>query len=107
MTGTGQSYPSALLSEDGTKFNARVACRKTVEMPQAKAIFFKAEGCETRLEAMNRFFTEIGRTVLARWKEQNFALARFPEIAQAVLEEHPPAKQIELSSLIRGVFARR
>ncbi len=26
---------------------------------------------------------------------------RFPEIAQAVLEEHPPAKQIELSSLIQ------
>ena len=50
---------------------------------------------------MDRFFTELGRTVLARWKKENFALARFPEIAQAVLEERPPAQEVNLARLMR------
>lgn len=50
---------------------------------------------------MNHFFAELGRTVLARWKTQNFSLARFPEIAQAVLEERPPAKNVDLPGLVK------
>ena len=50
---------------------------------------------------MNQFFAELGRTVLAQWKAQNFSLASFPEIAQGVLEERPPAKHVDLSALVR------
>jgi hypothetical protein len=50
---------------------------------------------------MDQFFTELGRTVLARWKKANFALARFPEIASAALNEQPPASSVDLSALIR------
>jgi len=53
---------------------------------------------------MNQFFLDLGRTVLARWKAQNFALARFPEIAQAMLEERPPAKHVDLSALVKEVL---
>ena len=35
---------------------------------------------------MDAFFQEIGRTVLERWKQENFSLEAFPEIAQAALE---------------------
>ena len=34
---------------------------------------------------MHSFFTELGRSVRARWLAQNFSLAAFPEIAQAAL----------------------
>src|SRR5258708_39821316 len=50
---------------------------------------------------MDHFFTEIGRTVLTRWKKANFSLGAFPEIACAVLNEEPPARNVDLSSLIR------
>ena len=50
---------------------------------------------------MDQFFTELGRTVLARWKAQNFSLGRFPEIARDALEERPPAKHVNLASLIK------
>lgn len=50
---------------------------------------------------MNDFFTELGRTVAARWQQQNFSLARFPEIACAALEERPPSENVELSELMR------
>jgi hypothetical protein len=50
---------------------------------------------------MDQFFTELGRTVLARWKEQNFALAPFPEIARVALEERPPARHVDVPLLVR------
>src|SRR6185436_6293659 len=50
---------------------------------------------------MDQFFTELGRTVLARWKAQNFSLGRFPEIARDALEERPPAKHVNLASLMK------
>ena len=50
---------------------------------------------------MDSFFTELGRTILARWKEQNFSLALFPEITRVALEERPPSQNVELSGLIR------
>ena len=30
---------------------------------------------------MDSYFTELGRTVLARWQAQNFSLAAFPSTA--------------------------
>lgn len=50
---------------------------------------------------MNPFFAEVGRTVSARWKAQNFSLARFPEIAQSVLEARPPAQHVEVAALVQ------
>ncbi len=51
--------------------------------------------------SMDQFFKELGRTVLARWKEQNFSLARFPEIAKGALDEQPPSENVDLAALIR------
>ena len=50
---------------------------------------------------MNAFFTELGRTVQARWKARNFSLAAFPEIACAALEARPPAEHVDVAALIR------
>ena len=50
---------------------------------------------------MNLFFSELGHTVAARWQARNFLPAAFPEIAQAALEERPPARQIDLAALVR------
>lgn len=50
---------------------------------------------------MDRFFTELGQTVLSRWKQTNFSLAEFPKIASRVLTERPPAKHVDLAALIR------
>ena len=49
---------------------------------------------------MNSFFQELGRTVLERWKQENFALATFPEIARAALDERPPAREVDLAALM-------
>ncbi len=51
---------------------------------------------------MDSFFTQLGRTVSARWQAANFSLERFPEIACAALEERPPAENVELSALLRA-----
>ena len=51
---------------------------------------------------MNPFFAELGRTVLARWKAQNFSPAHFPEIARSTLEERPPAENVDLAALIKA-----
>jgi hypothetical protein len=53
------------------------------------------------IPAMNAFFTELGRTVLARWKKENFSLPAFPEIAKTALEKRPPAKHVDLAALVR------
>ena len=50
---------------------------------------------------MNQFFAELGGRVLAGWKAQNFSLARFPEIAQGVLEDRPPAQHVDLAALVK------
>ncbi|HEX8310315.1 MAG TPA: hypothetical protein VF614_03285 [Chthoniobacteraceae bacterium] len=47
------------------------------------------------------FFTELGRTVFARWKAENFSHSRFSEIAVAALEERPPAEHVSVADLIR------
>jgi hypothetical protein len=50
---------------------------------------------------MNAFFTELGRTVRARWQAENFSLAAFPEIARTALEENSPAGNVDLAALVR------
>jgi hypothetical protein len=51
---------------------------------------------------MDRFFTELGRTVSDRWKKENFSLDRFPEIACEALKERPPSEQVDLTGLVKG-----
>src|SRR5215217_2704090 len=50
---------------------------------------------------MQTFFNELGRTVLERWKRENFSLGKFPELACAALDERPPAEQVDLATLMR------
>lgn len=50
---------------------------------------------------MDSFFTGLGRTVLARWKQQNFSLALFPEIAREVVEDRAPFRNVDLPALVR------
>src|SRR3954469_23569299 len=50
---------------------------------------------------MDAFFKELGDAVQERWKRENFALAMFPEIARAALEERPPARHVDLGALMR------
>src|SRR3954471_14021917 len=50
---------------------------------------------------MQTFFDEIGKSVLGRWKRENFSLVKFPQIACAALDERPPAKEVDLAALIR------
>jgi hypothetical protein len=50
---------------------------------------------------MDAFFKELGDAVRERWKRENFALAAFPEIARAALEERPPARHVDLAALMR------
>ncbi len=55
-----------------------------------------AEGCR-----MDSFFKELGHTVLQRWKQTNFSLEAFPEIARVALDERSPAEHVDLAELVR------
>lgn len=50
---------------------------------------------------MDAFFDGLGRTVLERWKRENFSLAKFPKIASAALDERSPAGHVGLSAFVR------
>lgn len=50
---------------------------------------------------MDAFFTELGRSVLARWKAENFSLAAFPEIARSALAGQPPSENVVFPELVR------
>ena len=50
---------------------------------------------------MDSFFTLLGRTVLDRWKAENFSPVRFPDIAVAAFAESPPAQHVDVAALIR------
>ena len=50
---------------------------------------------------MDHFFTDLGQTVLARWKAANFSPAFFPDIACRAFEERPPAEHVDVAGLIR------
>jgi hypothetical protein len=55
---------------------------------------------------MDPFFEELGRTVLERWKRDNFSLVKFPEIARSALDQRPPAGQVSLPALMRDFLLR-
>ena len=50
---------------------------------------------------MQPLFKKLGDTVLERWKRENFSLAKFPDIARAALDAHPPASKVKLPALMR------
>ena len=50
---------------------------------------------------MDAFFKELGRTVLERWKRENFSLVKFPKIARSALDESSPAEHVDLPTLMR------
>ncbi|MEX1010156.1 MAG: hypothetical protein WEC72_02310 [Chthoniobacterales bacterium] len=50
---------------------------------------------------MDTFFVDLGRRVRERWQAVDFSLAAFPSLAQAALEENPPATQVDLADLMR------
>jgi len=49
---------------------------------------------------MNPYFEKLGRTVLERWREQNFSLEVFPELARSAIDESPPSQEVDLEELI-------
>ena len=50
---------------------------------------------------MHPFFQELGRHVLARWKQRNFSLTAFPSIAREALLERNPSEALDVSELLR------
>ena len=50
---------------------------------------------------MDPFFTELGQNVYDRWKQENFNLSAFPQIAEEALLENPPSDSVDLGSLIQ------
>ena len=50
---------------------------------------------------MNAFFQDLGRTVLTRWKRENFSLEVFPALAADALAERLPSEHVALSELMR------
>lgn len=49
---------------------------------------------------MHPFWKSLGDAVLSQWKRENFSLEKFPAIATAALAKHPPAKHVDLASLV-------
>lgn len=49
---------------------------------------------------MNSYFEKLGRTVLERWRKQNFSLEAFPELARVAIDEAPPSKNVGLEEMI-------
>ena len=51
---------------------------------------------------MDAFFVDLGRRVRERWQAADFSLAAFPGLAQAALEENPPATAVDVKALTRS-----
>ncbi len=54
---------------------------------------------------MNSYFEKLGQTVLERWREQNFSLEAFPELARIAIDEAPPSENVDLEELIHEFLA--
>jgi hypothetical protein len=50
---------------------------------------------------MDAFFSELGGKVLERWKQENFSLEKFPEIARLAIEERLPSEHVDFSAFIQ------
>lgn len=51
---------------------------------------------------MHAFFDNLGRTVLERWKAQNFSHEAFSKTALQALQEAPPSELVDVPELVRG-----
>ena len=51
---------------------------------------------------MDPFFKNLGESVYAQWKKENFDLTVFPEIARKSLEKSNPSCHVDLQDLIHG-----
>lgn len=49
---------------------------------------------------MNSYFEKLGRTVLERWRQQNFSLEAFPELARIAIDESPPSENVDLEEMV-------
>jgi len=54
---------------------------------------------------MNSYFEKLGRTVLERWRQQNFSLEAFPELARIAIDEAPPSENVDLEEMIHEFLA--
>lgn len=54
---------------------------------------------------MNPYFEKLGRTVLERWRQQNFSLEVFPELARLAIDEAPPSENVDLEEMIQEFLA--
>jgi hypothetical protein len=54
---------------------------------------------------MNSYFEKLGRTVLERWRQQNFSLEAFPELAGIAIDEAPPSENVDLEEMIHEFLA--
>ena len=54
---------------------------------------------------MNPYFKKLGRTVLERWRKQNFSLEAFPELARIALDESPPSMNVEIGEMIHDFLS--
>lgn len=50
---------------------------------------------------MNSYFEKLGRTVLERWRQQNFSLEVFPELTRIAIDEAPPSENVNLEEMIQ------
>ena len=49
---------------------------------------------------MNSYFEKLGRSVLERWRQQNFSLEAFPELARIAIDEAPPSENVDIEEMI-------
>lgn len=54
---------------------------------------------------MNPYFEKLGRTVLERWRQQNFSLEAFPELARIAIDEAPPSGNVDIDGMIHGFLS--
>jgi hypothetical protein len=59
------------------------------------------DALQTRFAVMNDYFEALGRTVLERWREQNFSLEVFPELSRRAMQEAPPSDNVDVEQMIR------
>lgn len=50
---------------------------------------------------MNPYFQGLGQTVLERWRQENFSLDVFPELARTAIDAAPPSDHVDIGEMIR------
>lgn len=55
---------------------------------------------------MNPYFEKLGHTVLGRWRQQNFSLEAFPELAETALNEAPPSESLDIEEMIHEFLGK-